>query len=202
MMIFVASKTSWTFACIYIYIFFPMDPMPHKLQSLRGYISTLFGRLNHAKSPVWVQKKWYSDASQPLVNSALWLVPYPMLIFLGNPHLDGTRSTFVRSKSWFWWQICHLLHPPCLLPLTLRPSLKLAMGLHEDVLQKDLGCTGCTAVHSGLLKHLADGIMECTIKDWLVVGPPLWKIWKSIGMMRNPIYGKIKLMATKPPTRG
>ena len=29
---------------------------------------------------------------------------------------------------------------------------------------------------------------------WLVVGPPLWKIWKSIGMIRNPIYGKIKLM--------
>ena len=23
-------------------------------------------------------------------------------------------------------------------------------------------------------------------------GPPLWKIWKSIGMIRNPIYGKIK----------
>ena len=23
-------------------------------------------------------------------------------------------------------------------------------------------------------------------------GPPLWKIWKSIGMMSNPIYGKIK----------
>ena len=36
--------------------------------------------------------------------------------------------------------------------------------------------------------------------NWLVVGPPLWKIWKSIGMIRNPIYGKITLMATKPPT--
>ena len=29
-------------------------------------------------------------------------------------------------------------------------------------------------------------------KTWLVVGPPLWKIWKSIGMISNPIYGKIK----------
>ena len=29
---------------------------------------------------------------------------------------------------------------------------------------------------------------------------PLWKIWTSIGMIRNPIYGKIKLMATKPAT--
>ena len=30
------------------------------------------------------------------------------------------------------------------------------------------------------------------INDWLVVGPPLWKIWKSVGMMTFPIYGKIK----------
>ena len=34
----------------------------------------------------------------------------------------------------------------------------------------------------------------------LVVGPPLWKIWKSIGMIIPFIYGNIKLMATKPPT--
>ena len=33
-------------------------------------------------------------------------------------------------------------------------------------------------------------ILEMLI--WLVVGPPLWKIWKSIGMISNPIYGKIK----------
>ena len=33
---------------------------------------------------------------------------------------------------------------------------------------------------------------------WLVVGPPLWKIWKSIGMISNPIDGTIK-KATKPP---
>ena len=30
--------------------------------------------------------------------------------------------------------------------------------------------------------------------SWLVVGPPLWKIWKSIGMMKFPIHGKITLM--------
>ena len=35
---------------------------------------------------------------------------------------------------------------------------------------------------------------------WLVVGPPLWKIWTSIGMIRNPKSGEIKFMATKPPT--
>ena len=25
---------------------------------------------------------------------------------------------------------------------------------------------------------------------WLVVEPPLWKIWKTVGMMKFPIYGK------------
>ena len=33
-----------------------------------------------------------------------------------------------------------------------------------------------------------------------MVGPPLWKIGKSIGMISNPIDGKMQKMATKPPT--
>ena len=37
---------------------------------------------------------------------------------------------------------------------------------------------------------------------WLVVDLPLWKIWKSIGMMNFPIYGKIKVMFQSPPTVG
>ena len=37
-------------------------------------------------------------------------------------------------------------------------------------------------------------LLRCCDRYWLVVGPPLWKIWKSIGMISNPIYGKIKLM--------
>ena len=50
--------------------------------------------------------------------------------------------------------------------------------------------------------NMAKNLLEYLIfiLTWLVVGPPLWKIWKSIGMISNPIYGKIKLMATKPPT--
>ena len=30
-------------------------------------------------------------------------------------------------------------------------------------------------------------------------GPPLWKIWKSIGMMKFPIYGKIKHVPNHQP---
>ena len=39
------------------------------------------------------------------------------------------------------------------------------------------------------------------IPNWLVVGPPLWKIWKSIGMMRFPIYGKIKNVPNHQPAK-
>ena len=35
--------------------------------------------------------------------------------------------------------------------------------------------------------------------NWLVVGPPLWKIGKSIGMMKFPIYGKIKNVPNHQP---
>ena len=36
--------------------------------------------------------------------------------------------------------------------------------------------------------------------DWLVVEEkPLWKIWKSIGMMTYPIYGKIKNVPNHQP---
>ena len=37
---------------------------------------------------------------------------------------------------------------------------------------------------------------------WLVVQPPLWKIWTSIGMMTETQYSweNAKFMATKPPT--
>ena len=37
------------------------------------------------------------------------------------------------------------------------------------------------------------------IVDWLVVGPPLWRIWKSIGMIIPNIWENKK--CSKPPTR-
>ena len=40
---------------------------------------------------------------------------------------------------------------------------------------------------------------SCTSIIWLVVGPPLWKIWKSVGMMTFPIYGKIKNVPNHQP---
>ena len=36
------------------------------------------------------------------------------------------------------------------------------------------------------------------ILDWLVVYLPLWKIWKSVGVMKFPIYGE--KTCSKPPT--
>ena len=36
---------------------------------------------------------------------------------------------------------------------------------------------------------------------WLVVDLPLWKIWKSVGMMKFPIYGNSPKKSSKAPTR-
>ena len=43
-------------------------------------------------------------------------------------------------------------------------------------------------------------LFVCTIYHWLVVYLPLWKKWKSVGIMTIPIYGKNKKWS-KPPTR-
>ena len=42
--------------------------------------------------------------------------------------------------------------------------------------------------------------MSDSITGWWARATPLKNMSSSIGMIRNPIYGKIKLMATKPPT--
>ena len=34
---------------------------------------------------------------------------------------------------------------------------------------------------------------------WLVVDLPLWKIWKSVGIMKFPIYGKVKNASNHQP---
>jgi hypothetical protein len=38
-----------------------------------------------------------------------------------------------------------------------------------------------------------------TWEYWLVVDLPLWKIWKSVGIMTFPIYGKIKNVPNHQP---
>ena len=43
-----------------------------------------------------------------------------------------------------------------------------------------------------LKKCIRDPILRCFFLNcWLLVGPPLWKIWSSIGMISNPIYGNM-----------
>ena len=41
--------------------------------------------------------------------------------------------------------------------------------------------------------------MDNTVYYWLVVEPPLWKIWKSVGMMKFPIYGNVKNVPNHQP---
>ena len=48
------------------------------------------------------------------------------------------------------------------------------------------------------LSHLNQWNMSWIMTGWLVVGPPLWKIWKSIGMIIPNIWENKK--CSKPPT--
>ena len=65
---------------------------------------------------------------------------------------------------------------------------------------------GCNVERCGTLWNAAAGHHGAPMfrYRWLVggPGPPLWKIWKSIGMMRFPIYGKIKNVPNHQPEMG
>ena len=66
------------------------------------------------------------------------------------------------------------------------------------------GCLGpqSFAPRSTCLKkqHMKNRDMNAGNSFWLVVVyPPLWKIWESIGMISNPIYGKIKNVPNHQP---
>ena len=56
--------------------------------------------------------------------------------------------------------------------------------------------------HSDVQWQNYGGLRLPIIPNWLVVGPPLWKIWvRQLGWWHKPnINGKIQKMATKPPT--
>ena len=68
--------------------------------------------------------------------------------------------------------------------------------LVRQVRQSSAQCGSIPIGHQWFISDSVSPIIVC----WLVVGPPLWKIWKSVGMIRNPRYGKMFKMATKPPT--
>ena len=56
-------------------------------------------------------------------------------------------------------------------------------------IQQNISCVRKTNLHQPLSTsiNLFFHLCEPLLTSWLVVGPPLWKIWKSIGMISNPI---------------
>ena len=78
-----------------------------------------------------------------------------------------------------------LLHQPLATPVTSPAAVKSARP------------NGCL---TGLeISQSSNRMIRLCLFIWLVVGPPLWKIWKSIGMMTFPIYGKIKNVPNHQP---
>ena len=62
----------------------------------------------------------------------------------------------------------------------------------SDVPVPRLGATPWPSVFAACRVVAWSSYILRSMDFWLVVGPPLWKIWTSIGMMTFPIYGKIK----------
>ena len=58
----------------------------------------------------------------------------------------------------------------------------------------------CTRINENNLRKKSC-IPTISNYGWLVVEPPLWKLWKSTGMMTFPIYGKIKTVPKHQPDR-
>ena len=106
----------------------------------------------------------------------------------------------VPQNGWFVWRKSHQNWWFGGTPIFLEPPTsngEYDMSWPMSKRKRILGIQNGT----WLIREAPAGISPtgCRWKDdpiihWLVVGPPLWRIWTSIWMIRIPIYGKIKLM--------
>ena len=61
------------------------------------------------------------------------------------------------------------------------PELELANGVFSSFFHRNFTYQTNTEYTA------AAAAIKVILQNWLVVQPPLWKIWKSIGMISNPI---------------
>ena len=104
-----------------------------------------------------------------------WSITYMMSIFWGLLHVASLSSRL------FWcheWQ--HRRNTESSLPL-------LVAAIADD---------GMRVRDGQWLRHFVAGKTKNNKKTWLVVYLPLWKIWKSVGMIIPNIWEK----CSKPPT--
>ena len=58
---------------------------------------------------------------------------------------------------------------------------------------------GCASGGGVSMTYSECTVMGRTFHSWLVVDLPLWKIWKSVGMMTFPIYGTTQHVPNHQP---
>ena len=76
--------------------------------------------------------------------------------------------------------------------LRSQPFLTFLLSIVNHGFSQAMGLIiSCKVQWLTILNH-SEAWTSINKNGWLVVGPPLWKIWKSLGMMTFPIYGKIK----------
>ena len=117
---------------------------------------------------------------------------YPWYIITFGPFWACFSTISMARPGHHRWLRPDPTAPPHLIALRGQlPGRRRRRGAHVvvAVAEIDLAAAPGAARGAGGWTHL----------DWLVVGPPLWKIGKSIGMIRNPTYGKIKNVPNHQP---
>ena len=162
----------WLFMVIYIYI---MDHslIPIIFPSSSHHLPIIFPSSSHHLPIIFPSSSHHLPVK---ITKKNWCSTWPRIFFSVLPVVASLLRCFVREKS----------HPHRCLFSTVHWKHR--------------------AVESAVWRHDARPLVsktpkksECPILTWLVVGPPLWKIWTSIGMIRNPIYGKMKNVPNHQP---
>ena len=97
--------------------------------------------------------------------------------------------------TWYNWEDIGLSHQ-----VASGSSLSLWISCHKTLRTRWIPMAWRLSHIKDLpIRHPNMVIILDYINYWLVVGPPLWKIWTSIGMMKFPIYGKTKNVPKHQP---
>ena len=160
---------------------------------------------------------------QSIGKSNLSVTSTPGTSWHGNSPMPNVISSTQCCGMWMWWIFDVYIYITCMyiyIHCTYQLSNLAPLGttLYEVMLTLHvffplyssgfpIDSRRCSNPHpfiirTGSMFHIFSIYSSSYSFYWLLVGPPLWKIWgRQLGWWQQPnIKGKIKLMATKAPT--
>ena len=139
---------------------------------------------------------WQQEPSPQLsaVTSKMWWESTRSSCPASEKHLGCEASLMLLLDIWGLYQKCHFLSfagkaLTCLQMIAAITIPGMQSGSNLEIMWRPTVAIRCEGRLYPVIKR-GNGNPLCMI--WLVVYLPLWKIWKSVGMMKFPKYGKIK----------